>query len=93
MKDDAEAVKWYRKSAEQGFAFAQRNLGVHYAVGSGVAQDHTTRMRGHHFSSQWGQNCFKNEFATRKENDPEQIAEAQELAKEMIKKNPKLIND
>ena len=30
-KDDAEAVKWYRKAADQGYATAQFNLGVIYA--------------------------------------------------------------
>ena len=30
-KDDAEAVKWYKKAVEQGHAGAQRNLGVMYA--------------------------------------------------------------
>ena len=29
-------MKWYRKSAEQGFATAQYNLGVMYATGEGV---------------------------------------------------------
>ena len=30
-KDEAEAVKWYRKAADQGYATAQFNLGVIYA--------------------------------------------------------------
>ena len=30
-KDEAEAVKWYRKAAEQNHAQAQYNLGVCYA--------------------------------------------------------------
>ena len=38
-KDAAEAVKWYRKAAEQGFAAAQYNLGVCYYSGEGVAKD------------------------------------------------------
>ena len=29
-QDDAEAVAWYRRGAEQGFANAQYNLGVMY---------------------------------------------------------------
>ncbi len=29
-KDEAEAVKWYRKAAEQNHAMAQYNLGVCY---------------------------------------------------------------
>ena len=38
-QDYAEAVKWYRKAADQGFAPAQFNLGLMYAQGLGVAQD------------------------------------------------------
>ncbi len=39
-KDEAEAVKWYRKAAEQGHVKAQNNLGMCYALGEGVAQDY-----------------------------------------------------
>ncbi len=39
-KDEAEAVKWYRKAAEQGLATAQFNLGLKYERGEGVAKDH-----------------------------------------------------
>jgi TPR repeat protein len=38
--DDAEAVTWIRKAAEQGFALAQNTLAAWYKVGKGVAQDH-----------------------------------------------------
>ena len=38
-KDYAEAVRWYRKAAEQGHARAQNNLGVMYVAGQGVSQD------------------------------------------------------
>jgi TPR repeat protein len=38
-KDAAEAVKWYHKAAEQGFAYAQGNLGACYLYGNGVAKD------------------------------------------------------
>ena len=34
-QDYAEAVKWYRKAAEQGNAIAQNNLGVMFARGVG----------------------------------------------------------
>ena len=39
-EDDGEAVKWYRKAAEQGVATAQYNLGVMYAKGEGVPEDY-----------------------------------------------------
>ena len=38
-KDSVEAVKWYRKAAEQGDADAQANLGLMYALGVGVPKD------------------------------------------------------
>jgi TPR repeat protein len=38
-KDEKEAVKWYRKAAEQGLASAQLNLGFMYAQGHGVTKD------------------------------------------------------
>ena len=38
-KSEVEAVKWYRKAAEQNYAEAQFSLGVHYAFGQGVAKD------------------------------------------------------
>src|SRR6266566_4584353 len=38
-KDEAEAVKWFRKAAEQNVADAQYNLGVCYDSGEGVAKD------------------------------------------------------
>jgi len=38
-KDEAEAVKWFRKAAEQNVADAQFSLGVCYAIGQGVMKD------------------------------------------------------
>ena len=38
-KDEAEAVKWFRKAADQDDARAQYNLGVRYYFGKGVAKD------------------------------------------------------
>ena len=37
--DDTQAVFWYRKAAEQGYARAENNLGVMYEEGKGVPQD------------------------------------------------------
>ena len=36
-----QAVEWYRKAAEQGFAKAQYNLGVMYENGTGISRDYT----------------------------------------------------
>jgi S1-C subfamily serine protease len=39
-KNQVEAVKWFRKAAEQNFAMAQLELGLHYLEGAGVAKDY-----------------------------------------------------
>jgi hypothetical protein len=38
--DFAEAVRWYRKAAEQGYATAQYYLGYRYYNGQGVPRDY-----------------------------------------------------
>jgi TPR repeat protein len=39
--DGAEAVRWWRKAAEQGDASAQEELATVYFCGNGVEQDHS----------------------------------------------------
>ena len=39
--DYAEAVKWYRKAAEQGNLGAQNNLGWLHSVAAGIHQSHS----------------------------------------------------
>ena len=43
-QDDAEAVTWYRKAGEQGYAAAQYLLGVMYDNGQGVPQDYAAAV-------------------------------------------------
>jgi hypothetical protein len=38
-ENDAEAVNWFRKAADQGHALAQYNLGSRYANGEGVPEN------------------------------------------------------
>ena len=45
QKDYPEAVKWFRKAAEQGHTFAQYNLGVCYYNGWGVPQDYSEAVK------------------------------------------------
>jgi uncharacterized protein len=41
-----EAVKWFRKAADQGNADAQHNLGLYYALGwDGVAPDNAESVK------------------------------------------------
>ena len=43
--DLEEAVKWYRKAAEQGNSRAQYELGYCYIKGKGVAQDRNEAIK------------------------------------------------
>lgn len=43
-KNDAEAVRWYSKSAEQGYKFAIYELGLCYEEGRGVQKDISKAM-------------------------------------------------
>ena len=53
-KSDAEAVKWYRKSAEQGYAIAQNNLGCMYSDGRGVEQSNVEAAKWYRKSAEQG---------------------------------------
>ncbi len=44
-KDEAEAVKWVRKAADQGHADAQLLLGGMYANGRGVTKDEAEAVK------------------------------------------------
>ena len=53
-KSDAEAVKWYRKAAEQGEAIAQYNLGNMYRDGRGVEQSDVEMVKWYRKSAEQG---------------------------------------
>ena len=53
-QDDAEAVWWYRRSAEQGHARGQANLGFMYNTGRGVRQDDAEAVRWYRRSAEQG---------------------------------------
>ena len=54
LNDDKEAVKWYRKAAEQDYAPAQYNLGVMYATGRGVAKDDVEAVKWYRKAAEQG---------------------------------------
>ncbi len=59
-QDYAEAVRWYRKSAEQGNATAQCNLGYMYEKGQGVSQDYAEAVRWYRKSAEQGNSQGQN---------------------------------
>jgi TPR repeat protein len=82
-QDDAEALKWYHKSAEQGNDSAQRNLGLMYAKGQGVPLDYVLAYMWFNLAaSQGDENGKKGRDIAAKSMTREQIAEAQRLARE-----------
>ena len=55
LKDDAEAVKWYRLAAEQGQANAQYALGLSYGAGlGGVLEDHAEAVKWFRLAAEQG---------------------------------------
>jgi TPR repeat protein len=92
LEDDGEAIRWYKKSAEQGFARAQLWLGVVYGDGVGTKKDLVVGYAWYNIATvneYSGARLLKDTIA--KKMTPEQITKAQELSKEMVKENPKLI--
>eukprot|EP00729_Bicosta_minor_P032555 gene32555-biopygen9518 len=53
-QDHVEAVKWFRKASEAGFAKAQFNLGIMYGKGEGVEQDHVMAAKWYRKSAEAG---------------------------------------
>ncbi len=53
-KDYKEAVRWYRLSAEQGYALAQLVLGLMYVEGKGVRQDYKEAAKWYRLAAEQG---------------------------------------
>src|ERR1039457_360923 len=53
-QDAAEALKWYRKAAEQGNVRAQYHLGYCYFKGQGVTQDYVEAFRWYREAAEQG---------------------------------------
>jgi hypothetical protein len=64
-KNEAEAMKWYRRAADQGSAWAQRHIGDMYAQGLGVPPDLTEAERWYRKSDETlkGNSPARNLFA------------------------------
>ncbi len=82
-QDDQEAVRWYRQAADQGDAYAQNTLGYMYHDGKGVQKDSIQAYMWGTLSVEQGFEPAKELLETlEKEMTPDQIAEAQRLARE-----------
>ena len=84
LEDDKEAVKWYRKAADQGYAMAQSNLGSMYVNGEGVLEDSVAAYAWWSIASTTGNSTARsNKGKLAKQMTREQIAEAQKLSRKL----------
>ncbi len=80
--DYTEAVKWYRKAAEQSDAIAQLFLGRMYVAGQGVPQDYVLAHKWLNLAAAQRSNFTKERDLVAAKMTPAQIAEAQKRARE-----------
>ena len=62
-QDYEEAVRWYRRAAEQGFAPAQENLGLCYERGQGVQKDYAEAVKWYRKAAEQGNAAAQNNYA------------------------------
>ena len=90
MTDHAEAVKWFRKAAEQGHISAQYRLGLRYVRGRGVPKNivqaymwwSLAALEGHQKAG-----GFRDSAA--RMMTPDQIARAMQLVQEWLANHKK----
>ncbi len=87
-QDYAVAAKWFHLAAEQGQAEAQANLGYKYQAGKGVPKDYVLAYLWYNLAA-----ARENPFAADNRDElvkrmtPDQIAEAQRMAREWMAKH------
>jgi hypothetical protein len=59
-KDDIEAVRWYRRAADQGFADAKNNLIFMYANNRGIPSDTAEMVQWYRQAAAYGQTSAQN---------------------------------
>ena len=88
LGDDAEAARWYRAAAEQGYAPGQGGLGYMYAYGAGVERDPVRAYMWLELAWTGADSDFTRELYARQRDElesemtAEQVGEAQRLARE-----------
>ena len=79
----AEAARWFRLAADQGYADAQNTLGLLHWEGLGVPGDLVEAARWFHLAADQGHALGQDNLdKVEARMTPEQIAEAQRLARE-----------
>lgn len=79
-----EAMKWYRKAAEAGNRDAPNNIGVMYMTGVGVRWDFVKACMWFNIAGKGDPGATSNKGFLKKRMTPEEIAQAESLAKEWL---------
>ena len=88
LQDFKQSFHWYTKAAEQGHVDAIQSIGYMYIDGKGVKKNYVKAHMYLNIASAKGRQRAKtNRDIVAKEMTPEQIAEAQKLAREWMKKH------
>ena len=83
VHDEKEAAKWHRQAAEQGYPASQYALGLHYFLGLGVLEDAVRAHMWFNLAAVSGnESAQKNRDLAASTMTPQQIGEAQKLARE-----------
>ena len=89
-QDNANALKWYKRSAERSHKDAQNNLGALYSKGEGTEQNFIEALKWFIISAENGsEGGQKNIRIVEKRMSYEQISQAQKLANDWMRKNRK----
>ena len=89
-QDYKTALKWYTLAAEQGDAYAQYNLGMMYRKGEGVPKDSVYAYMWWNIAAAGGDKfASESRDSVAKEMTASQIAKAEELARECVRKKYK----
>jgi TPR repeat protein len=88
VQDYKESARLYRLAAAQNHGEAQNNLGTMYGKGRGVKQDFIKAHMWYNLAAASGEsNALKNRDIIAAKMTPQQIAEAQKLARECQARN------
>jgi TPR repeat protein len=92
-QDYAQAISWFRKAADKGHSLAQAGLGALYARGIGVPQDYVQAHMWFNLAAtarvaEVRETASKARDEVAAKMTPEQIAEAQRLARDWKPRTP-----
>jgi TPR repeat protein len=88
LPDYAEALKWYRLAASQGYAPGGNNLGLLYAKGQGVELDYVRAYLWFNLAAASGHaDAIRHQNIMQQQMNPQELAAAKALTQECWQRN------